>query len=418
MLCDTSANVPDVRFSVLIPASITAELTAVPELSTMRRLQTKAQVKSWKIHPSDKATFPWWQILCPPLAKSCEEKWCRAAGGKGKDAVVLRIPEEKPEGNQCGAQQRKQQRAVVGKSNPEEKCFSPRLFLQVRAGRGKCVSSAALSAIGLTVKEKLGGEGECGAEAGSERESERMGGPWYRAGGREEGDICSAVRYRSSPIQLRGKTVKCHSQSREAVETRMEGRMREARTQSLLSKQSVTQSSRIEHKKRAWREKLFIEWLGVHERKQSNNRCGSTRAVSMYVYYQAYRRSVAKSRSHNSQMDVCLNLAESDAYNQQNGLEQLFQLNQVFVIWSQWTGNLNKATVGDSRHTSEGANWGSSFKLNPGLHMPPTGNLINCSLKCCVKGRSSVRFSVSQLTNWPLSWTAQLENGCPLLGYY
>lgn len=54
------------------------------------------------------------------------------------------------------------------------KRFSPCPFLQVRAGSGKCVSSTALSATGLTVKEKLGGERECGVK--SERE-ERMGGP-------------------------------------------------------------------------------------------------------------------------------------------------------------------------------------------------------------------------------------------------
>lgn len=50
----------------------------------------------------------------------------------------------------------------------EYKGFSPRLFfLQVRAGSRKCVSTAALSAVGLTVKEKLGGERECGTESGN-----------------------------------------------------------------------------------------------------------------------------------------------------------------------------------------------------------------------------------------------------------
>lgn len=46
MLCDTSAKSPGVSFSVLNPASITADLTAQPELLLMRFLQNKTQVKS------------------------------------------------------------------------------------------------------------------------------------------------------------------------------------------------------------------------------------------------------------------------------------------------------------------------------------------------------------------------------------
>lgn len=72
---------------------------------------------------------------------------------------------------------------------------------------------SALSAVGLSVKEKLGGERERGAE--SESEGRRMGGPWFRAGGRGgEGDICSAVLSRFSLIQLQaGRPVKWPKQT-------------------------------------------------------------------------------------------------------------------------------------------------------------------------------------------------------------
>lgn len=63
-----------------------------------------------------------------------------------------------------------------GKSNPERIRSPPRLFLQVRAGRRKCVSAVLLSvrsATGLTAKEKLGGERVSVVQRGRER----MGGP-------------------------------------------------------------------------------------------------------------------------------------------------------------------------------------------------------------------------------------------------
>lgn len=46
MLSDTLADSPGVSFSVLIPASITANLTALPELMMMLFLQNKAKAKS------------------------------------------------------------------------------------------------------------------------------------------------------------------------------------------------------------------------------------------------------------------------------------------------------------------------------------------------------------------------------------
>lgn len=46
MLCDTSANSPGVSFFVLITAPITADLTALSEVTMMLFLQNKARLKS------------------------------------------------------------------------------------------------------------------------------------------------------------------------------------------------------------------------------------------------------------------------------------------------------------------------------------------------------------------------------------
>lgn len=92
---------------------------------------------------------------------------------------------------------------MVGKSNPERKCSPPRLFLQVRAGRRKCVSSAAL----CTQRYRTHRQGETGWR---ERE-----GVWYREGEREwevpdseregEGRVIYVLRCYSL-IQSQGRT--------------------------------------------------------------------------------------------------------------------------------------------------------------------------------------------------------------------
>lgn len=85
------ASSPGVSFFVLITASITADLTALSGVTVMLFLQNKAQLKKLK-NPFNKTISPWCPILCYPMAKSCEEKWCRTAGGKRRAAVVIRIP--------------------------------------------------------------------------------------------------------------------------------------------------------------------------------------------------------------------------------------------------------------------------------------------------------------------------------------
>lgn len=77
-----------------------------------------------------------------------------------------------------------EERAAVGRSNPEEK-EGKNVSLLASIGRygqvgenASAVLLSVLSATGLTVKEKLGGERECAAESGREWEvpdSERQG---------------------------------------------------------------------------------------------------------------------------------------------------------------------------------------------------------------------------------------------------
>lgn len=107
-----------------------------------------------------------------------------------------------------------EERAVVERSDPEKGIFflpSPRLFLQVWAGRRKCVSQAAL----YSECYRTHRQGETGwregvwdrakdSETESKSEAKRENGRSViqNRGGRREGDICSAVLCRSSLIQL------------------------------------------------------------------------------------------------------------------------------------------------------------------------------------------------------------------------
>lgn len=106
----------------------------------------------------------WWQ------KQSCCSHLCFIRKNKGQP-------------QQCPTEETGQS-AVVGKSNPEEEepreNVAPLAFFCRYGQVGENASAVLLSvlnAIGLTVKEKLGGERECGTESGNERERERMGGP-------------------------------------------------------------------------------------------------------------------------------------------------------------------------------------------------------------------------------------------------
>lgn len=105
-----------------------------------------------KIHPSNKTTSPWCQTLLRASGERLrgemvQDSWWRKESCcshsysiRKKQRAIHAVPK----------QRKTAESTVVRKSNPEEKrgtgrkCFSPRLFLQVRAGRRKCVSSAAL----------------------------------------------------------------------------------------------------------------------------------------------------------------------------------------------------------------------------------------------------------------------------------
>lgn len=135
----------------------------------------------------------------------------------------------------------------MGKSNPERQCSPPRLFLQVRAGRRKCVSSAAL----CTQRYRTHRQGETGwRERGSvvQRGRERMGGPWFRAGGRGEGDICPAVL---QPHSVAGQDEKC--QSRAAGESNVNVLL-------------VSNQNRKLERKWGWQSDIIREeWAQVHD---------------------------------------------------------------------------------------------------------------------------------------------------------
>lgn len=116
--------------------------------------------------------------------------------------------------------------SVMGKSNPEgkrgteRKCFSPRLFLQVRAGRRKCVSSGALS----TQRYRTPRQGETGWREGvwnRVRVRETENGRSLIQSGRERGGwymFCGALSLQPDSVA---------GQDREAVETNVGGRMRD-----------------------------------------------------------------------------------------------------------------------------------------------------------------------------------------------
>lgn len=125
------------------------------------------------------------------------------------------------------------------------------------------------------------------------------------------------------------------------------------------------------------------------------------------------QHSAAKSNEHNSLVNVCWNKSRSESSS-----KTCCQLKQVSVTWCRRAGILQKATMGDSGHNPEseaGSKLGQwcSWRLNFCPQMPPTGNLINLSLKWCVWGKSAVRFCVSwEHHSRPLSRTPRAENGC------
>lgn len=103
-----------------------------------------------------------------------------------------------------------EERAVVERSDPEKGIFFffPPLAFFCRYGQvGENASAKLLSIVsvtGLTVKEKLGGERECGTEPKTARQRARarqregMGGPWFRTEG-GEGRVIYVLRCSVAP---------------------------------------------------------------------------------------------------------------------------------------------------------------------------------------------------------------------------
>lgn len=128
---------------------------------------------------------------------------------------------------QCQKEETAESTVGGGKSNPEgkregqRKCFSPRLFLQVWAGRRKCVSSAALC--NQRYRTQRQGETEW-----RERVWNRVReGEWEVPDSEREGEgrVIYVLRCSIAPawFQLQSNAGKCPSQETEAVETNAEG---------------------------------------------------------------------------------------------------------------------------------------------------------------------------------------------------